>query len=73
MGIMKPCGRVARRIEQPGRNRDAARKSIESTKVDSWELPETEPQTKEYTRSGLKLPTHIKQIYSLVFMRGPNN
>ena len=41
-----------------------------STNLDSWELPETEPQTRQRTRAGSRSLTHIQQRGCLTNLSG---
>lgn len=48
----KSCGRVRWRIAGPRDNRECTERPTESTKVDPWGLPETEPSNKEQAQAG---------------------
>jgi hypothetical protein len=48
-GTWHSYGRVWKRIEGPEGDRNSTGKPTESTNLDTWELSETEPQTKEHT------------------------
>ena len=47
MNIGDSYGRVSGRVEGPEDDRNSTAKPIESNNLDSWQLSETEPPTKE--------------------------
>ena len=59
MKLREARGRVVGRIEGLGGDKDSTRRPTESTNLDPWGLPETEPPTKELTWSELRPPVHI--------------
>ena len=66
--LKESCGRVGDRIERAGEVKDITRRPTESSNLSPWGLTETEPPTKEHACVGPRPPTHLQQIYSLVFM-----
>lgn len=58
------------RMEGPEEDRDATRPT-ESTKLDPWRLPETEPPTKEQVWVGPRPSAPLQQMCSLVFIWSP--
>lgn len=58
-GAGKPRGRVGGRTEVPGMHRDSIRRLTESTNLDPWGLPDTEPSTEEHTWAGLRPHAHM--------------
>ena len=57
--LEESCGREGKRIEGTREVKDTTGKPTESTNLDPWELPETEPPTKEHTQAGLRSLAHI--------------
>ena len=68
MEFSESCGRVGERIKGAGGVMDTTRRPTESTKLGPWGLMETKPPTKEHVWLGPRPPTHLKQVYNLVFM-----
>lgn len=60
-------------MEKPGRDRDPTERRIETTNLEPWEFPETEPSTKEHTKAGPSHHTYMQKMYNLDFIRSPNN
>jgi hypothetical protein len=52
MDLQKSGGRVGGRVKELEGYRDSTGKPTGSTNIDPWEVPETEPPTKECTRAG---------------------
>jgi hypothetical protein len=52
---------VRGRIKGTGGNSIPLRRRTVSTNLDSWELPETEPPTKEYTLACPRPQAHMEQ------------
>jgi hypothetical protein len=52
-------GRVRRRIEDHEGDRNCAGRPTVSTKLEPWELLQTEPPTKEHIPSGARPPAHM--------------
>jgi hypothetical protein len=59
MELGKSCGKVGGRIERPGWYRDVTGKPTDSTNLDHCGLSETEPITKQYTRTGPRPHAHM--------------
>ena len=59
MELLESCGRVGGRIEEPEEDRDSTGRPTESTNLDLWGLPETEPLTKEQAWAGPRPPAHV--------------
>jgi hypothetical protein len=57
--IRDACGRAGGRTEGPEGKGNPVRKPTESTKLDPWELSETEPLSKEHTWAGTRPPAHM--------------
>jgi hypothetical protein len=51
--------KVRRRIEGAERDGNPVGKPTVSTNLDPWELPETDPPTKELTQAGLRSLAHM--------------
>jgi hypothetical protein len=58
MEVRDSIGRVERRIEVPEVEK-SHRKTYTANYLDSCELSETEPPTKEHTWAGMKSPEHM--------------
>jgi hypothetical protein len=59
MDIQEAYGRDGGRIEGLKKDRHSTGRPTESTNLDPWRLPETEPPTKECTQDGLRTPAHM--------------
>ena len=57
--IEEPYGRVRGRLEGAERDDNPIGRPTVSTNLDPWELPETEPPTKEHTQAGLRRLVHM--------------
>ena len=54
-----PYGRVRGRIEETEGDGNPIGRPTVSTNLDCWELPETEPPTRQHTQAGLRPLAHI--------------
>jgi hypothetical protein len=63
--VWDPYVRVRGRTEGAEGAGNPIRRPTVSTNLDSWELPETKPPTKEHTRAGLKSLAHMSQRTAL--------
>lgn len=52
--------------------KDTTKRPTEPINLGPWGLTKAEPLTKEHPLAGPRLPTHMKQMYSLVFMWDPH-
>ena len=59
MELQESCRRLGGKIEEPEKDMDSKRRPTESTNLDLWGLPETEPPTKKHTGAGSKPLTHM--------------
>jgi len=59
MNVRDSYGRVRGRIEGPKGDRNSTEKPTESTHLNPWEFPETEPPTKKHTWAVLGLPVYM--------------
>lgn len=61
--VRDPYGRVRGRIEGAEGDGNPIGRPTVSTNLDPWELPETEPPTKEHTWAGPRLPcTYVADV-----------
>ena len=56
MEVGDSYGRVGERTQGPKGDRNSTGRATESTNLDSWGLPETEPPIKEHTWAGPRPP-----------------
>lgn len=63
MEVRESCGRVEGRVEGPRGDRDSTKRPTESTNLDLWGLPKTEPPTKEHIWAGPRSP-HISNRHA---------
>ena len=60
-------------IERLGGDRNSTGRPTESTNMDPWRLPETEPLTKEHTRAGSRSPNICSICTTWSSCESPNN